>query len=330
MYRHAVLFRVIRRLQPWLVLCTAASLSSVCAGQDVPTLNIRPNVGYTQQTILPSEALGPDDMLEITVTHCPELTRTFRVNADGTLTLPLLSQPIPARGDTPVQLTSKIRQALIDQQILTDPIVNVSVLEYRSRPVSLVGALNHPLTFQATGNVTLLDAIAMAGGLSPTAGGDILVTGAHGSAPGSVRVISAQQLLHGHTSSLNLRLYGGEDIRVPEAEKIFVAGNVVHPGMYPMPNDSEMTVVKAISLSSGLAHFSGHTAYIYRRKSTETDRTEIKIEVNRIIAHKDPDIALQADDILYIPTSNGKKFASTMFTQITGIGQAAAGFAIIQ
>jgi polysaccharide export outer membrane protein len=269
-------------------------------------------------------------MLEVTVTHCPELTRTFRVNADDTLTLPLLNKPIAVRGATPVQLTDKIRQALIEQQILTDPIVNVSVLEYRSRPVSLIGAVVHPLTFQATGHVTLLDAIAMAGGLSPTAGGNIRVTGAHGSAPDSVRVISAQDLIHGHTPSLNLRLYGGEDIRVPEAEKIFVAGNVVHPGMYPMPNDSEMTVVKAISLSSGLGHFSGHTAYIYRRQSSGTDRTEMKIEVNRIIAHKSPDIALQADDILYIPTSNGKKFASTMFTQITGIGQAAAGFAIIQ
>lgn len=284
----------------------------------------------TSQTILPSGALGPDDMLEITVTNCPELSRTFRVGADDNLTLPLLTKPIPIAGATPIQLTEKIRQALVREQILTDPIVNVSVLEYRSRPVSIVGAVNHPLTFQATGQITLLDAIAMAGGLSPTAGGNILVTGAHDSPQGAVRVISAHDLIKGTAPALNLKLYGGEDIRVPESEKVFVAGNVLKPGMYPMQADAEMTVIKAISLSSGLAPFSAHTAYIYRRQATGTDRDEMKIELNKIISHKEPDIALRADDILYIPTSTGKKVASSFLMQMTGVGQAAAGFAIVQ
>jgi polysaccharide export outer membrane protein len=300
------------------------------AGQNIPTLTVRSQMRPSAETILPSGTLGPDDMLEITVSDCPELTRTFRVSADDTLILPLLTKPIPVAGSNPSQLTEKIKQALIHEQILTDPIVNVSVLEYRSRPVSLVGAVNHPLTFQVTGQMTLLDAIAMAGGLSPTSGGEILVTGAHDAQPGTVKVISAHELLKGASPALNLKLYGGEDIRVPEGEKVFVAGNVIHPGMYAVQSDAEMTVIKAISLSSGLAPFSAHTAYIYRRQPTGTERDEVKIELSKIISHKSPDIALRADDILYVPTSTGKKMATNLLMEMTGVGQAAAGFALVQ
>ncbi len=312
------------------LLCVFQLIAAIAIAQNTPGLTVRTELRQNMQTILPAGALGPDDMVEITVSDCPELTRNFRVDADDKLTLPLLSKPITVAGATPIALTEKIRQALIHEQILTDPIVTVSVLEYRSRPVSLVGAVIHPLTFQVTGNVTLLDAIAMAGGLSPTAGGEILVTGAHGTQPGYVQEISAHDLIAGASPSLNLKLYGGEDIRVPEGEKVFVAGDVLRPGMYSMQNDAEMTVIKAISLSSGLAPFSAHTAYIYRRKATGTDREEVTIQLNKIMAHKAPDIALRADDILYVPTSTGKKMATSFLMQMTGVGQAAAGFALVQ
>lgn len=317
-----------RNLRRWLTPGLVFVLSNIAVSQAVPGLTLRPEVQPVAGAILPSGTLGPDDMVEITVSHCPELTRNFRVSADGTLSLPLLGKPVQVSGFTPIEVTEKIRHALIQEQILTEPVVNVSVLEYRSRPVSVVGAVNHPLTFQATGQINLLDAVAMAGGLSPTAGGNILVTRGNGSNANAVESIPVRELLSGRAPALNLPLHGGENIRIPESDKIFVAGNVLHPGMYPMQSDAEMTVVKAITLSSGLAPFSATYAYIYRRKANGTDRDEVKVALNRIVAHKEPDVALRADDILYVPTNDGKKLASRVFTEITGVGQAAAGYAI--
>ena len=122
---------------------------------------------------LPAQKVGPNDLLAISVQDCPELTRNFRVTANGTLALPLLKHPIPAAGNLPEQIEAEISQALVDNDLLVQPVVSVSVLEYRSAPVSVVGAVRRPLTFQAVGKVTLLDALAKAEGLAADAGPEI-------------------------------------------------------------------------------------------------------------------------------------------------------------
>jgi polysaccharide export outer membrane protein len=291
-----------------------------------------PAASVPPSQILPAESLGADDLLEIMVSYCPELTHSFRVSSDGSLSLPLLHQKLKVDGLTPSQVGQLVRDALVKEGVLADPTVNVSVLEYRSRPVSVVGAVNHPLTFQATGNSTLLDAVAKAGGIAPDAGGSLIITNLNPSAEGTVktaRVIRLNDLLRGADPGLNVRLNGGEEIRVPEASKIFVAGNVRRPGMYPMLSDSDTTVVKAITLSEGLDTYSAPTAFIYRRHGSSADRDELKVPLNRIMAHKEPDIPLMADDILYIPGSDAKRLTSKILSQLAGFGQTAGAGVLI-
>jgi polysaccharide biosynthesis/export protein len=277
--------------------------------------------------VLPAESIGADDLLEIMVSYCPELSHNFRVSSDGTLSLPTLHDKLKVVGLTPIQISEILRSALVSDGILADPTVNVSVVEYRSRPVSVVGAVNHPLTFQATGHTTLLDALANAGGLGPTAGSLLIVTvRSSSSSEGSKaesREIRVQDLFSGADPQFNLTLRGGEEIRVPEASKIFVAGNVRRPGMYPMLSESQTTVVKAIALSAGLDTYSAPSAFIYRKRPSGDERDELKISLNRIMAHKDPDIALKADDILYIPGSDGKRLVSKILNELAGFGQTA-------
>ncbi len=286
-----------------------------------PTRNAASPVGNA----LPEEKVGPDDLLEITVPYCPELSRTFRVTSAGSLVLPLINTPIPVSGMLPSEVSERVREALRNAKILNDPVVIVSVVEYRSRPVSVVGAVNHPLTFQATGDATLLDAIARAGGLTGTAGSAILVTSrsldADGHTRRSVVTVSSSSLLSSSDPTINIHLHGGEEIRVPEAGKVFVAGNVHHPGMYMMQSDAEMTVLKAIALSEGLQPFTAKVAYIYRRQNANRPRGEIKIPLNRIMARKDSDVSLMADDILYVPENSGKKMTSRVIEQFTGFAQ---------
>ena len=158
--------------------------------QGTPT---RPEVFTSDAANLPVEKLGPDDLLGISVYDSPELSRTVRVDADGNIRLPMMQQRIPAAGLFPYELEKSIASALIAENILVNPVVTVSVVEYRSRPITVAGAVRNPVTFQATGNVTLLDAISRAGGVADNAGSAILITrpaqaGSGSAAPLSQRI----------------------------------------------------------------------------------------------------------------------------------------------
>jgi polysaccharide export outer membrane protein len=288
---------------------------------------------YPLGMILPAESLGNDDLLEITVPYCPELSAKFRVGSDGKLVLPLLPHPIQAAGLTPAQVAAHIKESLIREQIMADPSVNIAVLEYRSRTVIVVGAVLHPLSFQATGATTLLDAIAMAGGLSPSVGTSIVVVSHHmtpqGSMEQTLQTIPVHELFVKANPIYNFALHGGEEIRVSETGKVFVTGNVVHPGMYPMQGDGDTTVLKALALSQGLLSYSTNVAYIYRRPVDGGERQEIPVPLSRIIARKERDVSLTPDDILYVPEAKGRRMTARVLNQISGFGQTAAAGILI-
>jgi polysaccharide export outer membrane protein len=115
------------------------------------------------------EPVGPGDLVYISVTGSPELSRSSRVTADGKLMLPLLQEGVPVLGLTPPRIAQAVSAALLKGKVLVDPIVSASVLEYRSRRVSVVGAVRMPANFQAIGEMRLLDAIARAQGFSSDA-----------------------------------------------------------------------------------------------------------------------------------------------------------------
>jgi polysaccharide export outer membrane protein len=297
-------------------------------GQEFPQSLAAGSAAQSRGEVLPAETLGPDDLVEIMVPYCAELSRTFRVGSDGTLTLPLLRHTIRAAGLLPPQLAKKIGDALTQEQVMADPIVNVLAIEYRSRPVNVIGAVNHPLTFQATGETTLLDAITRAGGFASNVGGNVIVTtkrvNAQGKTESKVQVIPVKNLTASPDPDCNIELRGGEEIRVPEAAKIFVAGNVNRPGVYSMQGDADTTIVKALALSAGLAPYAAKDAYIYRLHPGGGGRDEVKIPLSRILKRKAPDTALKADDILYVPDNNGKRMTSKVLNEIAGFGATTA------
>jgi polysaccharide export outer membrane protein len=298
------------------------SISDWAQAPAPPTL--QPRTALVQ----PAETLGVNDLLELTVSYCPELSRNFRIAEDGSLHLPLLPSPIPAAGRTPAEVKDLLAAALTSNKVLFEPTVDVSVVEYRSRPVSVFGAVNTPLTFQATGTTTLLDALTRAGGLKATAGSTIFLTRTAGDGSHQVQTIPMGDVTNGTAAVADIRLHGGEEIRVPEASSIFVVGNVRRPGMHSIQSESEMTVVKAISISEGLDSFTAKTGYIYRVTGAGQPRREIPVQIGDIMARKAPDIALRSDDILYVPSANGKKIASKILAGMAGFGQS-AGAALI-
>ncbi len=282
---------------------------------------------------LPAQKVGPNDLLWISVADCPELTRNFRVSADGTLALPLLKERIHVTNEYPLDIETQLTDALIKDQILVSPVVTVSVAEYRSVPVSVMGAVKHPITFQAVGNLTLLDALTKAEGLSLDAGPEILVSKP---APAQqtesatvVQRIPIKGLIDEADPALNIRLYGGEEIRVPPAGRVYVIGNVKKSGAFPITDGNDTTVMKVIALSEGLLPYANKEAFIYRHEAGKSQRGEIPIQLGRILDRKAPDVPLQANDILYIPDNKGKRLTAQTIDRLAGFGASTASGVLI-
>ncbi len=268
---------------------------------------------------LPAQKLGIDDLVAVSVYDAPELTRSVRVEPDGTIHLPLLKEGVQAAGLLPRELEAGVAAALKSGEVLVDPVVQITVVEYHSRPIAVMGAVKKPVTFQAVGAVTLLGALARAEGLSDEAGTEIVLT----REDGAVERIPVKRLLNEADPAVNFVLHGGEEIRVPEAGKIFVVGNVRKPGAFLVRDGSEDSVLKLVALAEGLAPFSYRQAFIYRAKQ------EIPIELDQILKRKTPDVALQVGDVLYVPDNKGKRLTATVLDRIAGFGSATASGLVI-
>jgi polysaccharide biosynthesis/export protein len=282
---------------------------------------------------LPAQKIGPNDLIAVSVYQAPELTRTIRVGADGLIRLPMLRQKIKAESLLSSELEETIAGALQAESILVDPIVTVTMVEYHSRPISIVGAVRRPVTYQAVGPVTLLDALARAEGLSPEAGPEILVSRSQTDEDGRSTVITqripTKALIDDAEPGLNLKLHGGEDIRVPEVGKVYVVGNVRHPGAFAVHDTGGTSVLKLLALAEGLLPFPNKFAYVYRRESTSGSKAEIAVELSKIVDRKAPDVPLLPNDILYIPDNKGKKLAASLVDRLAGFGASTASGVLI-
>ncbi len=298
------------------------------------TAQIRPNLmEEVGRTNLPAQKLGVDDLVAVSVYDAPELTRTVRVESDGKIHLPLLKAGVPAAGIFPGQLETSIAIALQDGEILVDPVVKVTVVEYHSRPISVVGAVKKPLTFQAVGAVTLLDALAQAEGLTNDAGTEILLSRPQPSPDKEVTAtlierIPIKRLMKDADPAVNFTLHGGEEIRVPEAGKIFVVGNVRKPGAFRVRDAGDNSVLKLVALCEGLMPYAAKLAYVYRRDESGA-KQEVPIELEKIMQRKSPDVPLQVDDVLYIPDNKGRRNAMTVVDRITSFGTSTASGVLI-
>jgi polysaccharide export outer membrane protein len=279
---------------------------------------------------LPSQPLGPNDLIAISVYDAPEFTRTVRISTDGQIRLPMLNRALKAAGLLPGELETSIADALNAEGILVNPVVTVTVAEYQSRPISVVGAVKSPITFQASGTVTLLEAISRAGGFSPDAGLQVLITRVEqGAAARSTRRISVRSLIDDADGAANIRLIGGEEIRIPEVGKVVVLGNVRKPGSYPMRDSVETTVLKMLAVAEGLAPYASKQAYIIRSAGDTGPKREIPVELSKILKRQAPDVPLEANDILYVPDNSGRRASMTVLEKLAGFGAATASGVII-
>jgi polysaccharide export outer membrane protein len=273
---------------------------------------------------LPFQLIGASDLVHLTVFDSPELTQSFRVDQSGNLNLPLLRGPVHAQGLMPDDLRDEIARQLREQHLLLRPVVDVSVVEYRSRDVTIAGAVKTPVTIQEEGNLRLLAALSQAGGLLPEAGPEVIVENANGTS----QRVSVRELFDGRHPELNVPIEAGAQIRVPECERVFVVGDVKRPGAFPFLSMEDTTVLQLLALSGGLDSFSRKRAYIYREQPGSSQKIEIEVPLGRIMDRKAQDVKLAANDILYIPINGKLKSSANVLAHVTGIGNTAVSAAI--
>jgi len=280
-----------------------------------------------QPANLPPHKIRPNDLVSVSIYGEPDLTRTVRVGSDGAIRLPLLEQKIKADGFMPEELEKAIAEAFRSEQILVKPFVTVTVAEYHTLlPVSVAGAVRTPVTFEPIDKVTVLEAITRAGGLTPEAGPEILISRPMASQAPVVQRISIRALIDAADPAVNLVLQGGEEIRVPEAGKVFVVGNVKVPGAFAVHDAADSTVLKMIALTQGLAPYASNEAYIYRRGGGTGAQSEIPVDLTKILQRKSADVPLLANDILYVPDRSGKRVTISVLEKVfmLGVGMSAA------
>jgi polysaccharide biosynthesis/export protein len=285
----------------------------------VPVADLNPSSN------LPLQRVGPEDLLGLQVYDAPELTRTVRVSADGTIRLPMLKSPIRVEGLLPNEIETLVAEALQREKLFVDPFVTVNVVEYHSRPITVGGAVKTPTIFQAVGKVTLKDALARAGGLvAGQAGSEIIVTRPKGDdGKPSVQHIPVKPLFLDSDPSLNVNLTGGEEISVPDVGTIVVAGSVLHPGPVPVLDGISNTVTTAIAEAQGTVQYYSHTVYIYRPDEKGVMH-EIPVDLGKIQSRKAPDVTLQAKDILFVPDSSRRRITQNTLNSLTGVAGSAA------
>lgn len=287
-----------------------------------------------------SYVLGPEDQVSIRVMDLDKLqldnASAPKIDVNGDLNLPIIGQ-LHAAGLTLDQLKSAIAARVSD--ILNNPSVSVSIVQYRSHPVSVIGAVRNPGVFQVAETKHLLEVLSMAGGLDPAAGDTIKISRRKASGPlpltnaaedlstgylvGSVDV---RRLIQGADTSLNIEVLDGDVIAVSKADMVYVIGAVRHAGGFSLGDHHNVSVLQALSLAEGLDRTaSPGNARLLREEKPGQERTEITINLKPILTGAAPDIPLIANDILFVPTS-GMKVAS--LRGIEAAIQLGTGFAV--
>ena len=275
----------------------------------------------------PDYRIGPEDLLEISVFEVAELSRSVRVSASGEISLPLLGV-VRVRGLSALE-TERLLTELLRQKYMKDPQVTVFVREYRSDPISVLGAVRTPNIYYIQTQKTLLEVLAMAGGFSETlrtpgrtiqvvrksartdAGSAAPVPDGAAGTPDQHQVIEVpiKGLLQSGDSKWNVWIYPGDSVKVTLAGNIYVAGNVVRPGAFPLTDFDNLSAVQALALAGGTSKAASRKNAAIIHLNEDGTRIERKIDLGRIMRGQDPDTALGPNDILFVPGSVGREAA---------------------
>jgi polysaccharide biosynthesis/export protein len=247
-----------------LVIAAALCFTFVLPGFAAPQAGGPSTPLSPQRTLAGGQYIvGPNDALTISIFDQPQLTGKYIVQPDGTFTFPLLGR-LNVGGLTLQAVENELRDRLA-KGYLKDPQVGVSVDQYRSQQVFVMGEVRSPGSLQFTGVMTIIEALARAGSTTDRAGLEAVIVRSHdeGVSPADAATLARAQdlndanVIHVNLETLqagalsqNVMLRSGDTVFVPRAETVFVSGQVNRPGEYVIRPG--MTVRQVLSLAGGV------------------------------------------------------------------------------
>jgi polysaccharide export outer membrane protein len=266
-----------------------------------------------------SYILGPGDQIVVRASNAPDLSeKPVRIDLNGFVNLPMAGR-IKAAGLTVEDFEAEIVKRL--KVYLEEPDVSVNIAEYQSQPVSVFGEVNTPGVQQIQGRKTLVEILALAGGVKDDAGpvvritrrieqGRIPLAGAKDDSSGrfSVADVELKPLVEAKTPEKDIAIKPDDVISVPKAEMVYVAGDVTKAGALPLGDGRTVSISEVIASSGGMLKTAApQKARIMRLTPGSATREQIPVDVARILNGKSDDVQLGAGDILYIPGSAAKR-----------------------
>ena len=262
--------------------------------------------------------IGSGDVLDIRVFGRPQLTReAVRVDTRGMIRMPLIQEEIQAACRTEASLAENISAQYL--KYVRRPQVDVYIREYNSRPVAVVGAVTTPGRFQLQRQVRLLELLTFSGGPTERAGRTIQVAHADNSQPCTassgddetgLNAYNLTDVLAGREGA-NPLVRPGDVVSVLEADQVFVVGNVIRPSIIPLKEP--LTISRAIAMSGGVLPYSKTDRIrIIRQPPGNAPKQEMVVDLKAIEKKRADDIILQANDIIDVPVSSGKRFLGSL------------------
>ena len=275
----------------------------------------------TQAAPMPAAVrIGPGDLLDIQVFGVPDLSQKTRVTSSGDVYLPLVGY-VHLDGLTVEEAQGAIEKKLLEGQFVNDPHVTIFVAEYATG-VSVMGEVQHPGVYPIFGSRRLFDVISAAGGLTEKAGRVVTIT--HRDQPHDPLSVTFDPD-PAKNSDTNVDIVQGDTVVVTRAGVIYVVGEVQQPSGFLMEASQNFTVLKALALAHGAARYAKLDNSKLIRKKADGGYQEIPVALRKILDGKDKDVGMQADDILFVPASGGKRAAETTLNSVLGV---ASGLAI--
>jgi polysaccharide export outer membrane protein len=243
--------------------------------------------------------VGAGDVLEVTVIGNQDASRVAPIDPGGTITLPLVGE-VPVAGRTLAQVRQQV-SALLAKDYLVNPQVDVRIKEYGSRFALIVGEMRQPGRRPLRANSRLIDVLMEAGGFTPQASGDVLITRVDGTFPDggkSLRVrITAQNATAADRAGVETELHAGDIIVAAPKAYVIVEGEVSRPGRFVI--DGNLTITGGISIAGGLTRY-GSSSVRIRRTDAEGKTAIVPVDLKAIRKGKAEDVLLQADDVVTV------------------------------
>jgi polysaccharide export outer membrane protein len=261
--------------------------------------------------------VGPEDALQITFLDYDKLCALVRVDGQGEIRL-LLVGNVKVDGMTPTEIATKLTQLYRDGGYLTNPQIMVTVQEYRAQRVAVTGAVSQPNYYPLIGPRSLLEVLGMAGGLAVTAGDTVHIMRPNNPQQDMTHepqqqgfnadtiVVDLTRLLLNDEVDLNVQIRNGDVVFVPFARSAYVIGAVIKPGNVLLQDN--MTASRAISQCSG-QHLNLASNYVTVLRVDDKGRRQvIPMDLDQVLRGSQEDVALQANDIVYVHESKTRRF----------------------